>query len=69
MILAEQATEKLMIEATLAPTAEATTMVMEKATNVMGKATKMLKELDAMAIPKPQSLPGPYRVATRRTGG
>jgi hypothetical protein len=52
VILAEGAAEKLMIEATLAPTAEATAMVMEKATNVMGKATKMLKELDEMATPK-----------------
>ena len=50
--LAEGAAEKLMIEATLAPTAEATAMEMEKATNVMGKATKMLKELDEMATPK-----------------
>ena len=52
VILAEGAAEKLMIEATFAPTAEATAMVMEKATNVMGKATKMLKELDEMASPK-----------------
>jgi hypothetical protein len=52
VILAQQAAEKLMIEATLAPTAEATAMVMEKATNVMGKATKMLKELDEMVAPK-----------------
>ena len=45
VILAQSAAEKLMIEATAAPKAEATAMVMEK-------ATKMLKELDEMATPK-----------------
>ena len=52
VILAEGAAEKLMIEATHAPTAEATAMVMEKATKIMGTTTKMLKELDEMVSPK-----------------
>lgn len=52
VILAQGAAEKLMIEATQAPTAEATAMVMEKATKIMGTATKMLKELDEMVSPK-----------------
>ena len=52
VIMAQQAAEKLMFKATCAPTAEATAMVMEKATKIMGTTTKMLKELDEMTTPK-----------------
>lgn len=52
VILSEGAVEKLVIQATYAPTAEAMAMVMEKATKIMGTITKMLKELGEMATPK-----------------
>lgn len=41
-----------MIEATTAPTAEATAMVMEKATKIMTMATRMPKELGQVTTPK-----------------
>ena len=52
VILAEGAAERLMIQATVAPTSEAKAMVMKSAMKCIDEAGKQVGRLDAMATPK-----------------